>query len=361
MSSAIRRGLEGLAALLLAGVTVAWLSGTCGRKIGPGEVAPPASPVPAGGSVVTVRTSVEPVLEEVSGTVESAHHTTVSSEILARIEEVRVRAGSEVAVGDVVIVLDARDLEARLREAEQARTAARSQLELATSERNRIQELFRQGIAPRRDADRVVSAFQVATAEAARAEQRVRDAEVALSHAEIRSPVAGRVVDRLAEPGDTAAPGVPLLRIYDPSVLRLEAPVRESLARHLAVGQHVPVSIEATGQDLDGTVEEIVPQAEPGARTFLVKVRFPPHPGIFAGMFGRIAVPAGERARIAVPGAAVERIGQLEFVTVIGADGTPERRLVTTGTHDDDGAVEVLSGLAPGEQVRVPAASSESG
>jgi multidrug resistance efflux pump len=50
----------------------------------------------------------------------------VSAKILARIDDVKVRAGSEVAVGDVLVVLDSRDLAARTREAEEARAAARS-------------------------------------------------------------------------------------------------------------------------------------------------------------------------------------------------------------------------------------------
>ena len=54
--------------------------------------------------------------------------------------------------------------------------------------------------------------------------------------------------------------------------------MRESLAHRLSVGQQVTVYIEATSDRIDGEVEEIVPQAETGARTFLVKVRFPPTP-----------------------------------------------------------------------------------
>ena len=216
---------------------------------------------------------------------------------------------------------------------------------LARSERERVHELFAKGVAPQRDVDRTKSAFEVASAELERAEQRLRDNEIALSHAELRSPVAGRVVDRLAEPGDNAVPGVPLLRIYDPEALRLEAPVRESLTRRLALGQHVNVLIEALTKELDGVVEEIVPQAEPGARTFLVKIRFASHAGVFAGMFGRVEVPAGERERLRIPAAAIERIGQLEFVTAQREDGRSERRLVTTGAQDPEGRVEVLSGL----------------
>ncbi len=354
MTQRLRGALQVGAGIAAVAVTVAWLSGSCGPKIRPGEVTDDSSATAAGGSLVAVERSIVPVVETASGTIQSARHTTVSSRILARIEAVRVRAGSDVKEGDVLVVLDARDLEARVREAREAGAAARSQLDLATSEMRRIEQLREAGVAPQRELDRVRSARQVAAAEVERAGQRLRDAEAGLSHAEIRSPVSGRVVDRLAEPGDTAAPGSPLLHVYDPGLLRLEAPVRESLAQHLAVGQRVAVIVEAAGEQLAGEVEEIVPQAEPGSRTFLVKVRFPPSPRILAGMFGRIGVPAGERARLRVPETAVERIGQLEFVTAVVPDGSAERRLVTTGARDADGKIEVLSGLGADESVRLP-------
>src|SRR5690606_18193574 len=155
----------------------------------------------------------------------------------------------------------------------------------------------------------------------------------------------------LAEPGDTAVPGRPLLRIYDPELLRVEAPVRESLAVGLRVGQTLAVEVPALGEVVNGTIDEIVPFAEPGARTLLVKVVLPTRdPRLFAGLYARIAVPAGEWRRVLVPADAVARVGQLAFVTVVTEADVLERRFVTLGPAAN-GEVEIASGLAPGERV----------
>ncbi len=338
--------LASLVAVL--GTSLLWLSGACHERIEPGEIERAAG---APSATAVVEEVLEPAIEEASGTLVSARHTTVSSKILARIEDVRVRAGAEVKEGDVLIVLDARDLEARRSEAREALAAAEAQRQLARSERERVERLFAQGVASRQEFDRAISGDRVARAEVERATQRMADMEVGVSHAEIRSPVSGRVVDRLAEPGDTATPGTPLVRIYDPGALRLEAAVRESLAQHLRVGQSLRVHVEAIHLTIEGVLEEIVPYAEPGARSFIAKVRLPPNPQLFAGMFGRVEIPAGEEPRLRVPAGAVERIGQLEFVDAIAPDGRVERRLVTTGAVDASGRAQVLSGLAPGERV----------
>jgi RND family efflux transporter MFP subunit len=332
---------------------VVWLSGGCGDRIGPEDL-PPEAPPPSGPEgVASVEERETAFFEWASGTISSARHTTISSKILARIEEIPVRAGDVIEQGTLVVRLDSRDLEARMRAAREEVTAARAALELARSERERVAGLHASKVASLQQLDRATADRNVAAAKLERAEQRVADAEVALSHSELRAPVGGRVIDRLAEPGDTAAPGAALLRIYDPGAMRLEAPVREGLATRLTSGQALRVSVEALDLSVQGEIDEIVPAAEPGARTFLVKVRLPHDSRLFAGMFGRAEIPAGKGRRLVVPERAIERIGQLEYATVVGKDGAHHRRLVTTGPAAR-GVVEVLSGLAVGEAVALP-------
>lgn len=351
MSGSLQRTVEAVVGLAVIGLAVVWLSGGCGQRIPAGETRAPERGEPA--AVAVVERRVGPGVEWTSGAVESARRTAVASRILARIEEIRVTAGSEVAAGDLLIRLDARDLGARSGEVAEALLAARARLALARTEQQRMAKLVTEGVEAQQRLDRTESDLRVAQAEVDRLEESQRGSRTGLSFAEIRSPVSGRVVDRLAEPGDTAVPGRPLLRIYDPTVLRVELPVRESLAVRLSVGTPLLVRIASLGEEFHAVIDEIVPFAEPGARTLLIKARLPYDARLFAGMFARAAVPAGERARIVVPERSVERIGQLEFVTVAGEKG-PERRMVTTGPRLEDGLVEVLSGLTAGERVALP-------
>lgn len=354
MTRSVRRGLEALLGVVALTAAVMWLSGGCEDRVAPGQV-DVASPAASDADLAVVEEIVETGVEWATGEVASARQTAVASRVLARIEEVRVRAGSSVSDGDVLVVLDARDLAARVGEAKQALRAGEARLELARQEHARAQELFRTGVAPQRQLDEVTSALRSARADVAGRRQALEEATTAASFAEIRSTVTGRVVDRLAEPGDTAVPGRPLLRIYDPTLLRVEAPVRESLAVRLDVGDPLSVDVPALDGPVEGRIDEIVPFAERGARTLLVKVSLPrTEARLFAGMFARVAIPAGERRWLLVPEAAVERVGQLEFVTVVDPKGVPERRLVTTGESIRPGAVEALSGLRVGERVRLP-------
>jgi RND family efflux transporter MFP subunit len=179
----------------------------------------------------------------------------------------------------------------------------------------------------------------------------VREGEVTLGEAAVKAPFDGVVAERLAEPGDTAAPGRPLLVIHDPLKLRLEAQVPESCASKASVGMEVRARIDALGREVLARVEEISPAADPQSRTFLLKAALPEEKGLRPGTFGRFLQPCGKKTALLVPAAAVARSGQLEMVRVLEG-GRPQVRHVRTGKAHG-AKVEVLSGLREGETVLV--------
>ncbi|GAB4196199.1 MAG: efflux RND transporter periplasmic adaptor subunit [Wenzhouxiangellaceae bacterium] len=341
-----------LALLILFAVGALWLSGGLAPRIAPGAVAIAADTLPADARTATVSAQRKPLYEWTSGTLQSASRTEISSRILARIDSVAVAAGDRVQAGDVLIRLDARQLQAQRQQRVDQRSAAQAERELARSEQQRAADLLQRGSGSQQAYDQASAGLRVAQARLDQAQRALEEAETALSYAVIEAPVSGVVIDRLAEPGDTAAPGVPLLRLYDPQRLRVEAAVRESLALALSTGDPLTVRIDALNLDLAGRIDEIVPYAEPGARTLLIKVALPANPKLMAGLYARLAIPAGERDYLMIPSSAVTQIGQLDFVTVISPNGHPQQRLITLGQSDEQNQqVEVLSGLTVDEEV----------
>jgi len=120
----------------------------------------------------------------------------------------------------------------------------------------------------------------------------------------------------------------------------------------MKLDQKLDVQIDAIQQTLQGTVREIVPQADPRTRTLLVKVALPLRMGLVSGQFGTLAVPTGTYQAMVIPARAVRQVGQLHLVDVADAKGVPHRRFVTLGRPHDD-MIEVLSGLKPAERVVV--------
>lgn len=343
---------------------IAWMAGVFVHKIEPGEaVASDRVTAPADSQWDTVHEVRKEYLEEAVGTLKAASRTEVSARVLAMINKIYVTAGTTVKEGDRLIDLDPRQLETQLSQASAGLVAAEAAASEAQSDYERAVKMIGRNLISQQEMDAKRGRRDVTRAELDHARQAKTEAEVMLSYTTIKAPKAGMIVDKLAQEGDTAQPGVPLLVLYDPASLRLEVPVMENLAVKLKVGQPLTVEIGATGGKVQATVDEIVPQAEAASRSFLVKVKLPRLPRLKEGMYGRLLVPAGQREHLCLNTAAIDTIGQLEFVWVIRPDRTMERRFIQTGRLGFPGRVEVLSGLKAGEKVllvRKPEETSES-
>jgi membrane fusion protein, multidrug efflux system len=352
-TASARRILEAIVGIAVLGLVLAWLAGAFEHKIPPGTVDTAVRTLPADAVVEEVHEVEQEYVEQAVGTLKAASRSVISAKVMATINSIEVTAGDLVAEGDLLIQLDPQEFEARLRQAESALRAAEATRAEAVQRFDRAEQLLPSRSISQQDYDQARRNLEVSQAEERRAEQAIHEAEVLLSYTTIRAPKLGRVVDRLAEPGDTTRPGEPLLVLYDASSLRLEAPVLEHLAVKLQIGQPMSVYVDALQREIAATIDEIVPQADAPSRSFLVKASLPRSEDLYEGMFGRLRIPAGTRRHLCLAIDALQRVGQLEFVDVLAPDGSLQRRYVKTGRVGIPGRIEVLSGLRAGEQVVV--------
>jgi RND family efflux transporter MFP subunit len=345
------------------GLAIAFWAGMFEEKIEPGQtevaVWPPG---PLEDYVVDQVHAVEQAYyAEAVGTLKAASRTQISARVMAEINDIKVRAGDFVEKDEVLIELDRAALERRQSQAEAELDAANAAVVQAKADFERADALRKESptAISRQQIDQYSYQYKSAEAKQSGAEEALAEARVLLSYTTIKAPKSGTIVERFAEPGSVAQPGVPLLELYDPTSLRLEVPVMENLAIKLKEGEELTVKIDALDEQFVATVDEIVPQAEAASRSFMVKVKLPPSAELFEGMYGRLMIPAGQRLHLCLNADAVETIGQLEFVYVVDADGkNPERRYIKTGRFGRPGRVEVLSGLEANENVLVRAASA---
>ena len=333
--------------LALLVVALAYFAGAFHDKVDDQPVS--AEIAPAAGKTHVVALVAEPRFESVPGTISATDETLIGARIMANVLKVTVRAGARVEPGQLLIELDGEALAAAKAQREQDAAAARAALQNARTARDRAVSLIASGSISQAAHDDAITAYRVASANLERAERAVQEAETALGYTRIFAPMAGTIVERFIEPGDTATPGRTLLRLYNPGRLRIEATLRESLVRRVGTGDVLTARIDAIDTTLDARVEEIVPAADPGSRTFTLKALMPPMEGVFPGMFARLDIPLGTVESIRIPTRAVHRSGQLEFVYV-RTDAGDARRFVRLGESDGD-TVVVRSGLRAGEVV----------
>ena len=342
--------IAGLAVLVL---VVGWMAGVMETKIQPEQNEVPVRRLDPDQKdlIYEVREVFKDYTEEAIGTLKAASRTEISARVMAPIDRILVRPSQMVSAGDVLIELDRRAFDIQLNQAKTSLQANEASLKRAESDYNRHSQLLQQRIVSQEKMDEITERLRVSQAELEQAWEAVGEAQVNLSYTTLKAPQDGTIVEKLAEEGNMAKPGEPLLILYDPKSLRLEVPVMENLAVNLRPGDELTVRIDAVDKRVTAHIDEIVPQAEAASRSFLVKVTLPYSERFFEGMFGRLIIPVGTRRHLCLHNDAIQTIGQLQFVDVVTLDDTLQRRMIKTGREGDENHREVLSGLKAGERV----------
>jgi multidrug efflux pump subunit AcrA (membrane-fusion protein) len=186
------------------------------------------------------------------------------------------------------------------------------------------------------------------------AKARHRGAEAQMQYSQITSPLTGVVADRPIYPGEMASTGTPLLTIMDISSVIARANVPVEQLRFLKVGNSATI-VGQGGSFLAGKVTVISPAVDPNSTTAEVWVKAA-NPGeqLRPGETVRVSIVAGKiDDAIVVPSAAIvpAQDGSTS-VMVVGADSAAHEKKVRIGIREADKA-QILEGVNPGEKVIV--------
>jgi len=327
----------------VAGTVLATLVfGACGPKAAP----MPAERLPLGGTPVAVTDTLIVDAFDAPGTAEPLRVATLSTKLMGTVTAVSVHAGDHVAVGQLLVRLDARDLDAKRAQVE-AGLAATAVHQDATVQAARIRALYTDSAATKAQLDLATTGLARADAAVATARGIAAELAATASYAGVRAPFAGIVTRRFVDPGSFAAPGAPLVTVEDASALRVTVNAAPDAVRGLRRGATVAATIGDSA--VRATIEGVVPA---GANLYTINAIVPNSGGRFlSGSAATLALPRGTRRAILVPAGAIVRQGDLTGVRTAKA-GQATLRWVKLG-RAQGGTVEVLSGLAPGDTVLV--------
>lgn len=361
-------------------------------------------------AIVTVQAE-HPEVGEISerivtdATLSPVAQAAISPKITAPVREFYVQRGSKVKAGQLLAVLENRDLSAQAldnkgqyaaaqasfdmqtkaqvpedyRKAELDVAQAKSQLELQTQIVAARKRLLAEGAIPGRDYDTAAAALVQAQAAYAvahnhldslkavsraasleQAEGQLSSAkgkylasEAQVSYSEVRSPITGVVTDRPLFPGETASSGSPLITVMDTSSLLAKVHLSQTVAQRLKVGDTASIAIPGSDAPAPAKVFLISPALDPGSTTLEVWIRLDNRQGKYK---------AGTPAAISIKGTTVAKAVKIPMssvltaadgtksVMLVGPDGAAHKQIVQLGITDGED-VQVIQGLGGSETV----------
>lgn len=331
----------------------------------------------------------------------------VMPKISAPVQRFLANRGDHVKAGQLVAVLENRDLrasaaaskgqldqaEANLRSttgvtvpeaAVKAKTdvaSAQQQVDAAGKLLESRRNLFQQGALARRLVDEAQVQYATAEAALATAQEHLRtlqsvgnteqvktaqaqveaargqyqSAEAQYNYSEVRSPLTGIIADRPLFPGDMASTGQPLFVVMDISRIVARANVPQAEAVAVKIGQPAVIRLADRSVELPGKVTVVSPATDPASTTLQVWVEAA-NPGeqLKPGASARVAITVATIPdATAVPATAIvpAEEGGSAVVTVSGSN-TAHQKKVEVGVREGD-KVQILSGVSPGDQVIV--------
>ncbi len=272
---------------------------------------------------------------EVHGNVEVVENANLFAEAPGNVKKIHVSEGQSVKKGDVLISLDAAQLESGIKELEKG-------LELATKVYNKQKALWDQKIGSE------IQFLETKNNKEA-LEQKLVTMKEQLDMYKIRAPFNGMVDEIMPKVGEAAAPGFPVARVMNLGRIFLEGDVSEKYITSVKAGGFVEVKFPSLGESVNAKVTRVGNFINPANRTFNVKVEFNNPGGKYKP--NQLAVMKirdykAENALV-IPSRIVQqdRSGQDYVYTYEGSDVKRVKKLKLELGKSYEGSVEVISGL----------------
>lgn len=343
----------GLASLLLLALLWAGERSWQKRKQQAAPVAAaPAVAELAATDVMTLQPQAMNLGLSLSGTLRAVNSAVVKARVAGELQGLSVREGDAVQVGQVLAQIEPADYQARLQQAQQQAEAARAQIDIAQRQFDNNRALVAQNFISRTALDTSLANLEGALANHRAALAAAEVARKALDDTVLRSPIAGLVSQRLAQPGERLPVDARILEIVDTRRMELEAPVGAAESLQLKIGQRARLQLEGSTSSLNARLVRINPNAQAASRSVMAYLSVEPGAaGLRQGLFAQGLLGTGSRQVLAVPVSALRVDKAQPYVQTI-SQGRVLHQSVTPGQRGAVAGEEMVAvDLPAGTQV----------
>jgi len=275
---------------------------------------------------------------EALGTLSANESVDLTATVTETISAIHFDDGDRVEKDQMLVEMTNQEEHAQLEEGRATTNEAYRQYQ-------RIKPLADEGTAAKSLLDQRLREWETARARLAAIESRLADRL-------IRAPFAGIVGLRDLSVGALVQPGDLITTLDDDRVMKLEFLLSATYLDVLRPGLEVMATSRAfAGRNFTGTVKSVDSRIDPVTRSIRVRALLPnPEYLLKPGMLMQVELLKNPRKVLVIPEESLQPLGEQQFVFVVTADSTVEKRELQIGGRRP-GLVEVVAGLLVDEQV----------
>ena len=283
------------------------------------------------------------------GVVEAEQRTTISAQTAGTIKELRFDVNDFVAKNMVVAVIDDKQQQSSLKQAQAAQKEASVRLEEAQSEYDRVEEVYRKNVVSKADFDKVRAALNAAKARLESAQAASAKAREQLEYTQIRAPFSGILTQRHVEIGESVDVGTQVVSGISLERLRVNTFVPQSIIKQVSSRRYAIVITDDS--EIVSTEMTYFPFADPLTHSFQLRIDLPQiELELLPGMFVKVALEVSREDKTVIPFNAVAFRGEVTGIYVL-EDQQLHFRHVRLGRRLQDNEVVVLAGVEAGELI----------
>jgi multidrug efflux system membrane fusion protein len=290
----------------------------------------------------------------ISGSLKAVNLALIKARVAGELQGLILREGDTVKAGQVIARIESGDYAARVRQAREQAESSKAQADVAQRQYDNNQALVKQGFISKTALDTSLSSLNAARATYRAALAGSEVANKAVEDTVVKSPIAGQVSQRLAQPGERVGVDAKIIEIVDSSRLELEASLSAQDSLAVRVGQTAQLQIEGSAQTVAAKVVRINPSAQAGSRSVLayLQIENPSGAALRQGLFAQGTLGTAQTSLLAVPVSSVRTDKPAPYVQVVENAKVVHQRVTlgARGTAGDEVLVAV-QGLAEGAQV----------
>ena len=284
-----------------------------------------------------------------TGTVRGRYETRLAFQVGGQILSRNVNVGAHVRAGDVLMVIDARDVQQQANATNAAAQAARSRYELARTERARYEQLYAAQAISEAMLDQYRTNERAAEAAYRQAVAQDTASHNALGYTNLVAGADGVISNITAEEGQIIAAGQTVMTLTQEGEREIEIAVPESRLAEVSVGMPAAVALWANSAAYTGILRELSPVPDAATRTYTARIALTDAPAdLPLGMTARVHLGESVQDGAAIPLSALYQTGDTAQVYVVEDDAVHLVPVTVTAFRTNDALV---TGLPQGARI----------